>query len=317
MSLQPLNLEAAFAAVAGPAPLFASHLSADFLPPPLFIPPMPASAPALLPAAEQVAPWEDDALEGAALEGDPHYQEEDPLDEDPLHQDILDEDWSTVYQEGPDHPPYTLEDIPGVVINLIAEAKVFLQIVRSADISNMRKNTVYYALKTVLYKLLPLEDMEADMHVLTHEMSLFEHETRALLTAQFENVGEAIVGFLEWMPQYLGANGMDNHALLPFIYHHYVRAELRPSVAVVEEQGQQEGEPQGGEPQEGEPQGGEPQGGEPQGGEEQAGEPWEWPQGENLWPQGEEQVLWPQGDEQDLWNENEQDVDNEFQGQGA
>jgi hypothetical protein len=214
--MQPLNLQPLFAAL-GIQPL------APLVVPPApawdegaLVPEPPADPPALLPAEEQapVAAWEEDP----------------PLDDDA----------STVYglyAAEPDHPEYTLDDIPGVLINVMEEARLFLHIARSSSVSNVIKNNVYYNMKRMVLSAWAgltgnVQDLaicwHQDFNALLVDLESFPEPVGTVLDVHVDIVREAFMRFVDWILDNQTPHGLQDYPLLLDLYQHYVRRELRP-----------------------------------------------------------------------------------------
>jgi hypothetical protein len=226
VQMQPLNLLPLFQAL-GIQP-----------PPPLVIPPMPEEHPALVHEGEAIG--EEPGLEG---------------------EEGLFEDWTTVYQEGPDHPDYTDADIPGILVNTVQEGFTFLEIARGVDgVHNDVKNDLYFTMKAMMFSLMNglignLQDIETCWHADFAQLiiivdSSFDEEEREVLDVHLGSFRDAFGNFVQWISDTMTPHGLGDHAILPEIYQHYVRHMLRPQVAPPLEEmplldEQPEGGPQG------------------------------------------------------------------------
>lgn len=218
VQMQPLNLLPLFQAL-GIQP-----------PQPLVIPPMPAGHPALVHAGEEGAhPWE---------EGNEAIGEEPGLE----GEEGLFEDWTTVYQEGPDHPDYTDADIPGTLVNTVQEGFAFLEIARGVEgIHNAVKNDLYFTMKQMMFTLMNglvgnLQDLDTCWHEDFAHLSIlvnanFNEEMIEVLEAHLDSFRDAFRNFIQWIRTTMTPHGLGDHVILPEIYQHYVRHSLRPQVA--------------------------------------------------------------------------------------
>jgi hypothetical protein len=220
-------------------------------PPPLVIPPMPAEHPALVHAGEEGAhPWEEGNEEGEAIGEEPGVEGEEGLFED----------WTTVYQEGPDHPDYTDADIPGTLVNTVHEGIAFLEIARGVDgVHNAIKNDLYFTMKQMMFTLMNalvgnLQDLDTCWHDdFAHMVVLvdsnFDEEMSDVLNAHLGEFRDAFGTFVQWIRDTMTPDGLGEHVILPEIYHHYVRHSLRPQVAPEEEMPLLDEQPPQGPPQ--------------------------------------------------------------------
>lgn len=213
--LQPLNLAPLFEALgiqpppAVEIPPFQAEGFGE-------VPPMPAEAPALVPAA-------------AAAEAE------------------LDTDWTTIYQDGPDYPEYTMADIPGALMDAVQDARSVLVVARAAEgASNNLKNQIYWNVKGMFLSLMNalvgnLEDVQTCWHeshaAVWENVEEFGDNPREALEARMAVFLNSFQDFVEWIRDTMTPEGLGTHVILPEIYHHYVRHTLR---YYPEEEGEEE-----------------------------------------------------------------------------
>jgi hypothetical protein len=193
-------------------PLF--HALGIQAPPPLDIPPMPDALPAL-------------------------------VDEEEEAEEGLFEDWSTIYQDGPDYPPYTDQDIPATLASAVQEGFGFLEAARATELSVAIKNELYFRMKATMMTLMNglignLQDIDTcwqedynTIHTILYDS--VDPDTLVILETHMDHFRNALCAFLEWIRQSMTPHGLPGYAILPEIYAHYVRHVLRPQVSDEEE----------------------------------------------------------------------------------
>lgn len=149
----------------------------------------------------------------------------------------LDTDWTTIYQDGPDYPDYTLADIPGALMDAVQDARSVLVVARAAEgASNDLKNQIYWNVKGMFLSLMNalvgnLEDVQtcwqASHAAVWGNVEDFGDNPREALEARMAVFLNSFQDFVEWIRDTMTPEGLDTHVILPEIYHHYVRHTLR------------------------------------------------------------------------------------------